>query len=197
MAQVKRFLTPPFVSSFPALFEASSYDGGPPKYGLSALWRTANFTEEDWKLWRAIKAGMDEVSLARFKKKVDALPGNFKKGLRDGAEKADLEGYGEGITFASLTTKMRPGVIGPQKEKIGPEHGNADLIYPGCVCRATVNPYSYDNKGKGIALGLMNVQYLGKGKRLDSRTDASQDFEEADTSWLDQDAEDFDDNTDF
>ena len=188
MAEVKRYITPVFRLSFPALFEAESYDGGKPKFGLSAVWTPSKFTESDKKRWKEMMGALNAESIARFKKPWKELPANFKKGVRDGAEKPDLEGYGEGTRFASISTKMRPGVIDAGKNKIGPEEGNADDIYPGCYCRATVTTYSYDNKGQGVALGLMNVQKVADGDRLDSRTDAAEDFEDdIDEAWLEQD----------
>lgn len=193
MAEVIRYKTPPFRASFPSLFEPSSMDGGPLKYGVSAVWTPSKFTERDKALWAAILKAVDEACMAKFKKKAKELPANYKKGIRDGAEKADMEGYGEGTRFANLTTKMRPGVIHVDKDddgqpiKIGPEHGNTDEIYPGCLCRATVTIYTYDNKGKGYALGLMNIQKVGDGPRLDSRTDAAEDFDDdVDSSWLEE-----------
>lgn len=176
MAEVKKYLTPVFRVSFPALFKAESFEGGAPKYGVSAIWEPAKFTESEKKLWQAIGAAMDEESKRAFKMALKELPGNYKKGIRDGKEK-QLEGYGEGKRFASLTTKMRPGVVDLEKVKIGPEEGNDDRIYPGCYARATVTVYSYDNKGKGIALGLMNFQFVKDGERLDNRTEAAADFE--------------------
>lgn len=194
-SEVKRYPTPVFQASFPEVFTPKSFEGGgEPKYSLSAIWDPSKFTEADKKKWAAIEAAMDEASLARFKKRVKDLPANFKRGIRDGAERADMEGYGEGKVFANLTTKLKPGIVHVDKGEdgkplpIGPEHGNADLIYPGCYMRATVTVYSYDNKGKGVALGLMNLQYVGKGPRLDSRTDAAEDFDDdVDASWLEQD----------
>lgn len=185
MAEVSRYVTPVFRLSFPALFEAKSYDGSAPKFSGTAVWNPSKFTTNDKKRWKAMRAALDEESKSAFKKKVSELPGNFKKGLRDGAEKADLEGFGEGTIFANLTTMMRPGVIDQDKQPIGPEHGNADDIYPGCYCRATVTTYSYDNKGKGVAFGLMNIQKVADGERLDARTDAAEDFEDdIDDEWL-------------
>ena len=189
MAEVKRYLTPAFRLSFPALFQAESYDGGPPRYGLSAVWTPGKFNEKDKKLWAALRAALDAESKSRFKKAWKDLPANVKRGLRDGAERADMEGYGAGTVFASLTTKMRPGVVDQSRNKIAPEEGNDDEIYPGCYCRATVTVYSYDNKGKGVALGLMNVQKVADGDRLDSRTDAAGDFEEVDDGWMDENEE--------
>lgn len=186
MAEVVRYKTPPFRLSFPALFEAQSFDGGAPKYGCSAVWTPAKFTDKDKALWAAIQKAMDEESVKRFKKKIKDLPDNIKKGIRDGSEKADMAGYGEGTKFASLTTKMKPGTV-----LLDGSDGSAEDFYPGCWCRATVTVYSYDNKGKGVAVGLMNIQKIKDGERLDSRTDASADFEgdEVDSAWL-EDGED-------
>ncbi len=202
MVAVTHYVTPVFRLSFPHLFEAQSFDDGPEKFGLSAVWNPSKFSDKDKKRWKAIKAALDVESKSRFKKAFKDLPSNFKKGLRDGAEKADLEGYGDGTIFANVTTKMRPGVIDASKSRIGPEEGNTDDIYPGCYCRATVTVYSYDNKGKGLALGLMNVQKVADGDRLDSRTDAEEDFEDdIDSAWLDQGEDDDipagDDDDDF
>jgi len=188
MAEIQRYVTPPFRVSFPSLFEAESYDGGPPKFGLSAVWTPSKFSDSDKKRWKAMLGAMDAECRSRFKKSMKDLPANYKIGIRDGAEKADLEGYGEGTKFANITTKMRPGVIDAQKNILSAEEGNTDEIYPGCYCRATVTVYSYDNKGKGVALGLMNVQKIKDGGRLDSRTDAAKDFDDdIDSAWLDQD----------
>lgn len=188
MANIVRYVTPVFRLSFPTLFEAESYEGGPPKYGLSAVWTPANFTDMDKKRWKAILFAMNEEAKFRFKKPLKELPSTFKLGIRDGKDKEDLEGYGAGTRFANITTKMRPGVIDASKNNISPEDGNAEEIYPGCYCRATVTVYSYDNKGKGVALGLMNVQKVRNGDRLDSRTDAADDFDDdIDEAWLEQD----------
>lgn len=188
MAELVKYKTPPFRASFPALFVPQSMDGGPLKYGVSAVWDPSKFTEGDKVLWNAIRKGADEACLAKFKKKATELPDNYKKGIRKGEEKADMEGYGPGKLFANLTTKLRPGVVDIGKNPIGPEHGNVDEVYPGCWMRATITIYTYDNKGKGYALGLMNAQKIGDGPRLDSRTNAAEDFDdEVDTSWLEQD----------
>ena len=194
MAEVKKYVTPVFRLSFPALFEAESYDGGAAKYSLAAIWTPGKFSEPDKKRWRAILGALDAESKKRFKKGLRELPGNYKKGIRDGSEKADLEGYGDGTKFANLSTKMRPGVIGIDKEPISPEEANVDEIYPGCYCRATVSVYSYDNKGKGVSLGLFNVKKVGDGERLDSRTDAAEDFDDVeDDEFLDAEGDDTED----
>lgn len=172
----KRVITPVFRVSFPSVFEAKSFDGGAPKFSVSAVWDPAKFTAKEKALWDQMMGLADEASLERFKKKMNDLPGNFKKAIRDGAEKADLAGYGDGTFFANLSSKMKPGVIDRDQSPIT----NPDEFYPGCYARATITAYSYDNKGKGVAFGLQNLQKVADGERLDSRTDAAEDFEAVD-----------------
>lgn len=198
MAEIVRYQTPVFRMSFPHLFTAQAGpDGGEPKYGLAAVWDPSKFTDKEKALWKKIMGAIDAECKKRFKKsrkelmELNSNGASYKLVPRDGRVKADLEGYGEGTLFANLTTKMRPGVINLEKEDIGPEHGNDDEIYPGCYARATVTVYSYDNKGKGVALGLMNVQKVRDGERLDARTDAAEDFEDDYEGPVDDETEDF------
>lgn len=200
MAEVTRYVTPPFRMSFPNLFEKDAMDeNSVPKYGLTAVWTPSTFTDGDKKKWKALLAALDAKSREAFKKPwKDLRDAGMKTGIRDGSKKEGLEGFGKGTRFANLTTKMRPGVVDASKNKISPEEGNDDEIYPGCWARATVTVYSYDNKGKGVALGLMNVQKIKDGPRLDSRTDAAEDFEEdLDSAWLEEGEDDLLPEDDF
>lgn len=192
-AKEKSIVTPIFRVSFPHAFEPHSMDGGAPKYGVTAVFDKKKFSDKDKQRWAAMEALANEVSMAKFKKRIKELPANFKKPIRDGAEKEGLDGFGPGLVFTNLTTKFKPGVIDKDgKTKI---IDDPEAFYPGCYARATVTCYGYDNKGKGIAFGLMNLQKLGDGARLDSRTDAEDDFvdediDPKDQAWLDaQDAE--------
>lgn len=200
MAEVIRYKTPKFRLSFPELFNAKSMEeGGEKKYGCSAVWTPDDFSEVEKKLWKKLLKALDDESKSRFNKPWAKLPANVRRGLRDGEERSDMEGYGDGTMFASLTTKMRPGVVSNERGEdgkflpISPEEGNDDEIYPGCYCRATVTVYSYDGKGKGVAIGLMNIQKVADGERLDSRTDAAEDF---DDDFLDDDENLLDDDDD-
>lgn len=212
MAEIVRYATPVFRLSFPDLYKSVSVDGGEPKFGCSAVWTPGDFTEKEKLLWKKIRGAMNEECKSRFKKGIKDMPSNFKDGVRDGADKSDLEGYGEGTKFASLTTKMRPGLVDVAKrtivtpddikmiERLEAEDkpyviDEGDIIYPGCYARATVVVYSYDNKSKGVSLGLMNLQKVKDGERLDSRSDAAEDFdddylEDDDDNLLDDDLDD-------
>jgi len=198
-----RFVTPPFVLSYPHLFKAQkgiSKDAAP-QFSAQAIWEPSKFGEADKKLWVAIRRELCRQLKETFK--VDgknltemgkALTKKFPKAwiaLRNGDEGdfADRAGYGAGKVFARLHTVSPPGVVDLSKQTIHPSEGNSDEIYPGCICRATVTVKAYDHKesgGKGYTFYLGNVQKIKDGPRLDSRVAAEDDFdEEVDGAWLD------------
>ncbi len=197
MAIVK-VVTPVFRVSFPSVFTPSSMtneDGsaGKPKYGVTAIWTPTKFSAKDKARWKQLMSELNRISLEAFKKNWKDLPANFKKGVRNGNEKDGMAGYGAGTAFANLTSNLKPQIALLNGGLVGPEQGNQDMIYPGCYMRATVNAYSYDNRGKGVALGLNNLQFIKDGERLDSRTDAADDFDgvEVDDEWLESDDGEF------
>lgn len=190
MAEKAKYVTPVFRGSFVNVFSPQSVDGGEPKFGLSAIWTPAKFGVKDKARWNAMMNALNAEAKAAFKKGIKELPSNYKKGIRDGEEKADVEGYGAGTKFASLTSKMRPGVVDLAGRPISPEEGNADEVYSGAFYQATVTVYSYNNKNKGVSLGLYNLRKIKDGPRLDLRTDAAADFAddaEIDDDWLSDD----------
>ena len=182
MVERTKVITPPFRVSFPSIFEPSSYQGGDPKYSLAMLFYPAKFSEADKKAFAALKAAADAAGMDKFKKAVKDFPDNMRRPLRRGEEKAHLEGYGEGCVFATASSKQRPGLIDRDKQDIL----DKDAFYPGCWARATVTAYAYDNKGKGVAFGLHNIQKLGDGENFTGRVAADEDFgDDASAVWGD------------
>lgn len=185
MAVKDKVVTPPFRVSFPAVFAPKSYDGGVEKYSISMLFRPADFKKKDKAQFKAMEELLDAVSVERFKQKVKDLPGNFKRAFREGAEKDHLEGYDEGVVFAAASSHQRPGLIDRDMAPITDEA----KFYPGCWARATVTAYAYDNKGKGCAFGLHNIQFLGDDGNFTGRVAADEDFEDdASEVWEDPSA---------
>lgn len=195
-----RLVTPPFVLSFPSLWTPRKPDEGEgkPKFLATAIWTPGKMTDGEKGLYRALLAELDKEARAVFGTAWKELPDNVKRGLRDGRAKADVAGYGEGTRFANMSSLNRPGVVDKRKNPIGPEHGNEEEIYPGCICRATVNVWSYNDKYKGVGIGLLNLQKLADGDRLDNRVKAEDDFDDdIDSRFLDDDDDgDFGDDGD-
>ncbi len=175
----KTLITPIFRVAFPHIFKPQDPMKGSAatavaKFGLTAIFSPATFTPEDKIRWAEMKAQADATSMEAFKKPLSKLPSTFKIPFRDGAEK-DLNGFGEGTIFISFTSRQRPGLVA--SDRVTPIEDPEDF-YPGCYARVSYRPYSYDNTGKGVALGLQNVIKIKDGDRLDSRTQADQDFKD-------------------
>lgn len=211
-AEVVKLMTPPFIAAFvQGVWEAQpGPDGGKPKFGFTAIWDREQVKNDP--KWKAMLAELDKQVQAKFKVPFDftkMTDAGLKTGLRKGESKPDLEGFGPGKIFASLTSQYAPGVVGLKKGPDGKylpishEDGNAELLYAGCLCRATINVYTYANKGKGVALGLQSIQVLSsdesKYPRIDSRSSAADDYDDAevDGSWLDQEEGSLDDDIPF
>lgn len=198
----KVFTSPPFRISFPKLFVAEKMDEddakAKPKFSFLGIWRLADFTAADKVRWKEMVAERDRLIREELDCTIDEIEAKLR-GIRDGKSKAGMEGFGEGTRFANFASLNRPGVIDIRKKVISPEEGNEDLIYPGAICRATFHFWAYDNKSKGVALGLQNVQKIKDGPRLDSRVAAEDDFDEdVEEGWLDADDSDGDgDGDDF
>jgi hypothetical protein len=193
MATIKQVTTPIFPVSFPNKFEArKGFENSEPKFGLTAVFDPSKFSQKDKALWKTMQALADEVSMDAFKKPIKLLGPDFKKPLRDGAEKPELAGFGEGKRFCSLTTNRKPGLVVRDKDT-GEllDITDPNDFYPGCYAKAKVTCYAYKNVGKGVAFGLQNVMKVADGPRLDGRADAKKDFadeeiSEEDKAWLDQ-----------
>lgn len=182
---IKRVVTPVFRVSFPSVFSASSYDPGDgsgpskPKFSLVALWTPSKFTDEEKKLWVAMKKLIEEASLDGFKMKVEDFTDKMVKPLHKGEEKHDLDGYGPGVIFATLSSHQKPGLIGRDRQPILDQ----EEFYAGCYARATITAYWYPKDGskkkkKGVGLGLQNVQKVKDGEAFSGRVAAEEDFED-------------------
>lgn len=180
---ISKVTTPPFRLSFPNLFEKNSFKGSEPKYSAVMIFHPERFTKADKKQFDLLKLMANEAGLDFHGKALKDFPGDWKKPLKDGAIKEHLEGYGKGTIFGTASTKQQPGVVDREKQDIL----NPEEVYPGCWCRATVTAYGYDNIGKGVALGLQNIQKLGDGENFTGRVAANEDFEDdADKVWNDE-----------
>lgn len=178
--------TPIFRINFPNLYEpVPNAEGNNPKYGCQAIWDTTNFSPQDKKRWKEIIKALDAACLEKFGVTWAKLPKNVKTGIRSGDEKMDDPVIKDHMHFASLTSaKIRPTVVTAEKidgkwVRVGPEHGNSDLIYSGCYCIANVNIYTFDKSGgKGVALGLLSLQKIADGPRIEFKRSAEDDFDD-------------------
>lgn len=166
--------------SFPHLFTPRDYPrgSGEKKYSCTLLFPPGADLS-------ALKKSAAKAAKSKWEKK----PPNFRSPFRDGSEK-DQEGYEEGWTFISCTSKKQPGIVDGKLRNI--EYEDRELLYPGCWVKATIVPFAYDVSGnKGVSFGLRNMQLVscpecGKVEQgscetcapLGGTSKASEDFDE-------------------
>ena len=122
----------------------------------------------------AVKAAIAAITKETFKGKQPP-----KICLRDGSEKPDLEGYGDGVMFINARSDKRPHVIGRKMEAIGPDDG---IVYAGCYVNATIRLWGQDNNyGKRINAQLRAIQFVKKGDAFgDGDIDVMKEFKPLD-----------------
>lgn len=105
------------------------------------------------------------------------IPGNVKRGIREGSEKPDLAGMSDDVVFFTAKSKHKPPVVGPKKIGIT----DPDEVYGGAWVRLAVTPYYFD-KGlnKGVSFSLEAVQKVGDAEHFGSVADPDALFAEED-----------------
>jgi hypothetical protein len=178
-----KLLTPVGRLSFPAIFEKERLmEGatGEPKYAATIIFDKAYIqaNKDELARYNAIRAEAERVCKGKFKKPlkdaVAQIP-RFWNPFRQGEEKDHLDGYGAGTVFFKASGKRKPGVVGPDSKT---PILDKEALYSGCYIRLSVSPYSFDNKMKGIGIGLNNVMFVRDGERLDGGSDPTEDFGE-------------------
>ncbi len=181
----RKVTTPKFRASFVYIFSPQPPMEGSqnkePKYGVTMLFDEAAQKTAEYKNLKALAvSALKEKFGDKLKPDGNGWFVGMKNPLRDGMEKAEMEGYGAGVMFASATSKMQPGLVDQGLQRIISEQD----FFSGCYARATVTAYGFDKAGnRGVAFGLQNVQMLSKGEAFSGRTAAEDDFDQVDTSF--------------
>lgn len=184
-AKRPKLLTPVGRLCFPAIFEKEKPMAGAttaPKYAATIVFDKQYLKShpDEMARYNAIKALANTVCLEKFKKPLDEaikLIPRFWNPFRQGSEKEHLDGYGEGtIFFKASSNNRRPGAVGPDTKT---PIDDPEALYAGCYVRLNVGAYAFDNKMKGVGIGLNSVMFVRDGERLDGGSgDASADFGE-------------------
>lgn len=147
--------------SFPALFEKKAFKDGKPKFSAVFLLDKKLCA----KTIKEIEAGIAFVKDAKWGKKVVKLLGTA---LRDGSEKEETDGYGEGVMFVSATNEKRVPIVNRDLTPLVEDDGKP---YPGCYVNATIRLWAQDNEfGKRINAALRAVQFVKDGEPFGENT---------------------------
>lgn len=159
-------LTPPFVTSFPNVFEmALNKKSGKMEFSLIAMFdkETSDMSTIEAVIENLIKLEWPDPKIrAKITKHSD-----FRNPIRDGDEMDD-EGGMAGHWYMRLKTQYKPKVVGTKKDKQGNfiELFDDSEFYAGCIARARISGWSFSEKGTGVAFSLGNIQKLADGDRI-------------------------------
>lgn len=166
--------------SFPHLFNAHAMKDAAgkeqePKFSATFLFDNNNADHSA--IMDQLDRLADRLCLDEFKKPRGPW---LKYCLRDGNEKSDLEGYGDGTSFLTASNKARPGVVG---RTLSPIVEADNVIYAGCYVIATVRLWVQNNGwGKRINAQLRAVQFVKDGDSFGAGpVDATQEFDAIDS----------------
>lgn len=98
----------------------------------------------------------------KVERKIDAATGKLPPG------------YEAGGVYITIKSKQRPGIVKPAGGGFEPILDENE-IYPGCIVRASVDVWAYDNESKGVSFGLSNILKVRDGERLGGGRPAAQD----------------------
>ncbi len=158
--------------SYPQLWEAKAAEaGGKPKYSATFLLDA----EEHAKTIALLEKAIERVALDKFKKKVPLR----HKCLRDGNDKPDTEGYGDGTMFVPASSLDRPVTVG--KNPAIPVTKDDAVLYAGCTVNAVIRLFAYEHAtgGKGVSAGLQAVQFVKDGPSFGAgRVNATEVFDD-------------------
>lgn len=158
--------TPVFRISYPNLFKPRGFEGQEEKYSCDMLFEPGTDLGE---MKKAIVQAMTEKFGPREK-----WPKGWRHPLKDGKEKSDKAGYGEGVMFATAKSAHKPTLVNGRREPIVDEKE----IYGGCYCIAYISVYAYDTKGnRGVTFGLNGVQKVRDGQSFGAERDPTKMFE--------------------
>ncbi len=140
--------------SFPHLWQPHAMEGSTREPSFSATFILDCIKHRT--LIDQIEKAIDRTALTFFGKAVRLK----HRCLRDGNEKPELDGYGDGKMFLMANCKTRPPVV--HRVKVTPILEEDRIILPGYRVNANVNLFAWNHKtgGMGVSAGLRAVQFV-------------------------------------
>ena len=155
--------------SYANVWEATSINGGTPKYSVSLI-----IPKDDTKTISAINAAIDAAikeGAAKFGGKIPNKAA-LKLPLRDGDVERDDEAYKNSF-FVNANSTTAPQIVDRSVQPIL----DRSEVYSGCYARVSINFYAFNSNGnRGVACGLGNIQKVRDVEPLGGRTSAADDF---------------------
>lgn len=146
---------------FPVLFQAQAFqEGQTPKFSATIILAKTDpqIQQIQQAMWETAQAKWGEQAQQMWQ----VMQAQQRLALRDGAEKADKDGFGNDVMFFNASNTKRPGVYDRDRTPLTQQDGRP---YAGCYCNFVVEFWSQDNQyGKRINASLRGVQFVKDGE---------------------------------
>lgn len=144
--------------SFPAIWQPESVNGSEPRFAATFLLDKQQHASTIAEIRNTIIAAA-EAKWGKGKVKWAGV----KVCLRDGKEKPDLDGFGDGVNFISASSKVRVPVVDADPSIPLAESDNRP--YAGCYVNAIISLWVQDNQfGKRVNAQLKGIQFVKDGE---------------------------------
>lgn len=165
--KLKTCVTPEARVSYPNVFKAASYNGGPEKYSIVLTFDKAIDLN-------GLKKLCLEVAIEAFGPREKWEGKKVHMPFRDGDdERPGADGF-KNCVFLNASSLHAPGIVDQGLKRIISE----DVFYAGCYARAELNAFAYDKAGRrGVSFGLLNLQKTKDGAKFTSISKPEDVFE--------------------
>lgn len=171
----KKLVTEEFRSSYAFVHEARAMnEGDEPKYSIQMLFEKNN--EKAIKPLVQILANAAAAKWGDISKwpRMKYNPMTLDTEMPEEGDGIDtLEKHLRGKMSLNARNKNKPGIVGADAKPLFDQ----DDFYSGCMARASLGCFAYENSGnKGVSLSLNNLMKTKDNDRLDGQTKAEDDF---------------------
>jgi len=171
----KKIVTGEFRSSYAFVHEARALnEGDEPKYSIQML-----FEKSDEKSIKSLVQILANAAAAKWgdvnkwpRMKYNPMTLDTEM-VEEGDSLDTLEPHLKGKISLNARNKNKPGIVGSDAKPLFDQ----DDFYSGCMARASLGCFAYENSGnKGVSLSLNNLMKTKDNDRLDGATKAEADF---------------------
>jgi len=192
----KKCTTEVFRSSYAFVHEPRAQnEGDEPKYSIQMIFNKSN--EKAIKQLVQIIANSAAAKWGTDPNKFPRMKYNPMTTDEEHGEDGDMSGVEKhliGMITCNARNKNKPGIVGPDAKPLFDQ----DDFYSGCMARASLGSFAYDNSGnKGVSFALNNLMKVKDANRLDGQSNATDDFADFATETTETTADEVDSSEGF
>jgi len=171
----KKLVTEEFRSSYAFVHEPRAQnEGDEPKFSIQMI-----FDKKNEKAIKPLVQIVANAAAAKWGTEVSKWPrmkyNPMTIDLEHGedGDMTQVEKHLIGKITLNARNKNKPGIVGPDARPLF----DAEDFYSGCIARAALGCFAYDNSGnKGVSFALNNLMKVKDADRLDGQSKAEDDF---------------------